>query len=313
MRALAPLCGLVASLALTGCMTVPPKPMASPRDGTRAAPRPAIAPAATESQVLRAYYGRVQSGLLTQGLLRGDGGGPDTPFDDEMLTRNFQRIALYEEYANIGGRIVARQSPSKLHRWDVPVRMTVEFSDAVPRDRQMRDRRAIESYAGRLSRIMDHPVSVTDGIANFHVFIVDEASRRAIGPRLKEIVPVIDQTTISAVTNLPRSSYCLVFAWDPGDDGTYAKAVAVIRAEHPDMLRLSCIHEEIAQGMGLSNDSPKARPSIFNDDEEFGLLTTHDEALLSILYDPRLRPGMSAAEALPIVRRIAAEKVGGPS
>jgi hypothetical protein len=92
---------------------------------------------------------------------------------------------------------------------------------------------------------------------------------------------------------MPRSTYCLVVAWDPDDDGGYEKAVAVIRSEHPDLLRLSCIHEEMAQGMGLSNDSPDARPSIFNDDEEFALLTPHDEMLLRILYDPRLRPGMT--------------------
>jgi hypothetical protein len=67
----------------------------------------------------------------------------------------------------------------------------------------------------------------------------------------------------------------------------------------------------MAQGMGLSNDSPEARPSVFNDDEEFALLTPHDEALLRILYDPRLRPGMTAEEAMPIVRAIAEEIVGG--
>ena len=81
----------------------------------------------------------------------------------------------------------------------------------------------------------------------------------------------------------------------------------MIRAELPDRLRLSCIHEELAQGMGLANDSPDARPSIFNDDEEFAYLTAHDERLLKMLYDPRLRPGMTEAEALPIVTRIAAE------
>jgi len=62
--------------------------------------------------------------------------------------------------------------------------------------------------------------------------------------------------------------------------------------------------------MGLSNDSPDARPSIFNDDEEFALLTRHDELLLQILYDRRLRPGMTEAEAAPIVRRIAGELLG---
>ena len=45
-----------------------------------------------------------------------------------------------------------------------------------------------------------------------------------------------------------------------GDSGTYTRAFAVIRAEHPDLLRLSCLHEEIAQGLGLANDSPRARP-----------------------------------------------------
>ena len=81
----------------------------------------------------------------------------------------------------------------------------------------------------------------------------------------------------------------------------------MIRAELPQRLRTSCVHEELAQGRGLANDSPDARPSIFNDDEEFALLTRHDELLLKILYDPRLRPGMPRAEAEPIVRRIAAE------
>jgi hypothetical protein len=65
--------------------------------------------------------------------------------------------------------------------------------------------------------------------------------------------------------------------------------------------------------MGLSNDSPQARPSVFNDDEEFGLLTTHDEELLRILYDRRLRPGMSQGEAMPIVQTIIAERLGGAS
>lgn len=57
----------------------------------------------------------------------------------------------------------------------------------------------------------------------------------------------------------------------------------------------------------------RARPSIFNDDEEFSLLTRHDELLLRILYDPRLRPGITEAEARPIVTTIATELMGGES
>ena len=78
-------------------------------------------------------------------------------------------------------------------------------------------------------------------------------------------------------------------------------------------MRLSCFHEEIAQGLGLPNDSPRARPSIFNDDEEFALLTDQDEMMLRILYSPELRPGMTAAEARPIVESLARRMVGGES
>ncbi len=59
--------------------------------------------------------------------------------------------------------------------------------------------------------------------------------------------------------------------------------------------------------MGLLNDDENVRPSIFNDDQEFALLTRHDELLLRILYDRRLAPGMSPETAMPIVDQIVAE------
>lgn len=295
---------------LAGCIgTLPPRPGDAPTG--RAAPQPAAPVMSAESRELRDYYARVETALLAQDLLRTDGGGPDTPFTAGMLVRNFKKIALYEEYASIGGSIVARETASKLHRWDRPVRLSVEFGGAISKEQRLSDRRDIENYAARIGRVTGHPVEFVASDANFHVFMVDETARRALGPRLRQIIPSISPSAVTAVTEMPRSSYCLVFAWDPEDDGSYAKAVAVIRGEHPDLLRLSCIHEELAQGMGLSNDSPGARPSVFNDDEEFGLLTAHDEELLRILYDPRLRPGMSAETAMPIVTEIVQERMGG--
>lgn len=297
--------------ALTGCSTAL-APSALTDTAARAMP-PSVAVVSPESEALKAYYANVQRSLLAQDLLRTDGGGPDTPYTAEMLARNFKKIALYEEYANIGGSIVAKETPSKLHRWEEPVRMEIAFGAAVPQAQQIADRRTIEDFAARLDRLTRHPVSVVTKHANFHVFVVDESSRRALGPRLRQIIPEIDTAAVRTVTDMPRSSYCLVFAYDPEDDGTYAQAVAIIRAEHPDLLRLSCVHEELAQGMGLANDSPGARPSVFNDDEEFGLLTGQDEDMLRMLYDPRLHPGMSAAEAMPIVEELARERTGGTS
>ncbi|MEM9344093.1 MAG: DUF2927 domain-containing protein [Pseudomonadota bacterium] len=298
-----------AALALSGCMptTALPPSTEPPARASNATPLPP-SPSA-ESQKLATYYSRVQKGLLAQGLLRTDGGGEDTPYTAAQLAENFRKIALFEEYTNVGGQIVARPRASKLHKWDQPIRVGLTFGDGVLPDQQGRDRRAIDDYVDKLAGATGHPIEVAFEEPNFHVFVVDEASRKELGPELERIIPTIDKAAMDTVVNLPRSSYCLVVGYDPDDDGTYSTAVAVIRAEHPDLLRLSCIHEELAQGLGLSNDSPAARPSVFNDDEEFALLTRMDEDLLRILYDPRLEPGMTADQAMPIVRQIAEERL----
>ncbi|NCU20997.1 DUF2927 domain-containing protein [Candidatus Falkowbacteria bacterium] len=307
------LAALACAAALAGCVgtatgpgAVRPVPAPPPAD-------PALPTPGPESVAMRGYFANVAQMLQGQGLLRQDTAPRDAPFTARQLTENFIRIALYDEYAREGGSIVARQSASRLRRWAEPVRMNVEFGASVPQAQRRADSARIGGYAGQLARATGHPVMVSDRAPNFTVMVLNEGERRGIGPRLATLVPGIDAGALRAVADLSPATFCIVFAFSEPSSATYTRAVAVIRGEHPDILRLSCIHEELAQGMGLANDSPAARPSIFNDDEEFALLTRHDEMLLRILYDPRLRPGMTEAEARPIVETIAAELMGGES
>ena len=299
--------------ALAACVPVAPTaPTASsPRPRPAAAPRPAETP---KSAAARAYYAQLQASLLQQGLLRTDGGGADTPFNDRMLAENFLRIALYDEYSRSGGGgFVRSESASVVRRWQIPVRVAVSFGASVPDDRRATDRARISSYLSRLARLTNHSISLVDSGANFTIHIVSEDEREALGPTLAAQLPGLSPRDIADVTGMPRSTYCLVYALSEGNSGAYTRAVAVVRAEHPDLLRQSCFHEEIAQGLGLANDSPAARPSIFNDDEEFALLTRQDELMLKMLYDPALRPGMKLAEARPIVFSLASRLLGGES
>jgi len=298
-------------MALAGCDAFYTERLAPPPPAPAPAPEPPQRSA--DSLALERYYGRIESSLVSQGLLRTDGGGRDTPWDAEDLTRNFLRIATFEEYNTLGEQIVQRQTESRIHRWETPVRLEVEFGETVSPVKQLKDTDAVRTLARRLAVATGHPVRAVEGGGNFHILIVNEDERRALEPRLRELVPSITDSAVNTITALPRTSYCLVLAVTPRGDGVYTRAVAVIRGEHPDLLRLSCLHEEIAQGLGLSNDSPLARPSIFNDDEEFALLTSQDEAMLAILYDERLDPGMTGDESAPIVEEIAAEITGdGP-
>lgn len=297
---------------LTGCELPVAVDPPSPAAIVAAPPPPTVKPSAL-SEATRSYFAGIQMGLLQHGQLRTDGGGPDTPFTDRNLAENFLQIALFDEYAATGGQFVARTTPSTLRRWEKPVRLSVEFGATVPDAQRARDREAVARYAGTLATATGHPISLDDANANFHVLVLNEDDRRAAAPRLRALVPGIAATDIATITNMPRSTFCLVFAFSRDGTSTYDTAVAIIRGEHPDLLRLSCIHEELAQGLGLANDSPDARPSIFNDDEEFALLTRQDALLLKMLFDPRLTPGMMIETARPIAQIIASELLGPQS
>lgn len=262
----------------------------------------------TDSADLAAYYQDLQNTLLSQGLLRMDGGA-DIPLSAEMLATNFTRIALNEEYS--AGGTIARSAPITLTRWADPVRVSLTFGAAVPAAQQAADRGRIAAYLARLSKITGHPIGLSNSKPNFFITIATVEERRLLGPAIQSALPQLSASQVAGVTNLDRSTYCLVWTQSDLQSGQYDRAYVFIPAEHPDLMRLACMHEELAQGLGLPNDSGLARPSIFNDDEEFALLTRQDELMLRMLYDPALRPGMTAAEAGPIITSLANRLLGG--
>ena len=266
---------------------------------------------AADSRALVRHYRNLQSDLLDRGLLRRDGHVGGTQLRAGMLARAFETVVFNDEYAS-GGNPWRRAGAGAgaLRRWSEPVRMTVAFGPGVPPAQAAADRMLINAYARRLARVTGHPVSTVRSGGNFHVVFASQDDRAWLRRRLSEWLPGNDPRTYKVFDRPPRSIRCLVVALaSTSNPHVYTRAVALIRSELPDLMRSGCIHEELAQGLGAANDSPHAHPSVFNDDDAFALLTGHDEALLGMLYDPRLEPGMSAHQARPLVRKLAHERL----
>jgi hypothetical protein len=307
-----PLCALLTACAVTPTAQVEAPP-ARVSQGAMPA-MPAVQTPSYESTAARKYYARIEAEQVARGLMRVDGGGPDAPFDASDLQQNFERVALFNEYVEVSGQFVAQQTQAQLRRWESPVRIKVHFGNSLPAPAQARDTALIQRYVTRLARTTRHPITLVSDArrANFHIFVVSVDEQRNLGPLIKAVEPKLGKATINEMTNLPRNNFCAVYASSSrAAPHVYVSAIALVRTEHPDLMRDACYHEEIAQGLGLANDSPLARPSIFNDDEEFAFLTSHDEALLGMLYDPRLKPGMTPEQARPIVARLARERAPG--
>jgi hypothetical protein len=261
---------------------------------------------------LFAYYAGIEARLLAEGRMRRERDPLDAPYTTRDLVRNFDRIALFDEYRVVNGRYVQAETESTLRRWSRPVRVGIIFGDSVPAATRADDEALVRGVTGRLSALTGLDMRLTgEKGANFLVMFLDSSEQKNFAGALKRRYPFIEPAVIDAFRNSPKEIFCVAYAFaHPSDVTSYAAAIVLVKAEHGARMRESCVEEEMAQAMGLANDSRTARPSIFNDDEEFARLTRHDEILLRMLYDPRLRPGMTRAEALPYLPTIAAAAAG---
>ena len=302
-------CGAAAALALlAGCAhgPVPADPATKAGIERAAPPAPRARGEAPGGESLREFYASVEGDLTASGRMRRDTAPADAPFTDADLVRDFNRIALHDEYVDLGGRFVHSEAPALLRRWDRPIRVAVMTGASTPPEDAARDRANVAAFTQRLAHLTGLDMGLGQGPdVNFLVLFMTSAEREAFASQVRAAYPTFAPAVMSALHDTPLDTFCTAYAFSkPDDPATYSAVIVLIRAEHPPFTRLSCVHEEMAQAMGLPNDSPEARPSLFNDDLEFALLTEHDAILLRMLYDPRLRPGMSAAEVRPLLPEI---------
>jgi hypothetical protein len=299
----------VALAVVAGCAqpTIDPPPNRATSVKESPSPEPRLADAVPGGKSLAEFYASIETDLVASGRMRRDVAPEDAPYTIDDLVRDFERVALYDEYVDVGGRFVHSEAPATLRRWNRPVRVAVMTGGSAPPEDAARDRANVAAFTRRLARLTSVDMALGSGSdVNFLVLFMTSDERTAFVDQVKAHYPDFAPAVMSALRDTPLDTFCTAYAFsEPDDPSIYSAVMVLIRAEHPPLTRLSCVHEEMAQAMGLPNDSPDARPSLFNDSLEFALLTEHDAILLRMLYDPRLRPGMTSAEARPLLPDIA--------
>lgn len=296
---------VVVFLVLMGCDELNQN---APKDnGTPIAAKQEQPVASAESQRIKAYYASFQSRLIAQGKLRQEYAPKDVPFDADDLVAHFEQVALYDEYTLNNGTIIEQKTISSLHRWNKTVRVGYYFGPSVTPEQKKKDIASVREFSARLAHLTGLKIHISSlRNANFILLFLNRDEQISLTPKLAESIPQLLPTVVSEIQNSPRNIFCVAYALlnaQKPDD--YSGAVILIKAEHAQVMRDSCIQEEMTQALGLANDGPDIRPSIFNDDEEFATLTRHDEMLLKMLYDPRLRNGMTPDRARPILKNVA--------
>lgn len=256
--------------------------------------------------ISRETYAGLASNLVAQGLLRTDPAPADAPFDADDVVRNFRDVAFSFEFHFRDGEMIEERLAKPLNRWRGRIRYKLMGDAATEADAA-----EIAALTQRLTRLTGLEFVRTDGAHDMLVTIATKAGQAVVSQDFERRGMPVYKRRYDLWRRTPTWVCGATLSGMTDGTGRLTYAHVFLGAELKGILRTSCLHEEIVQALGLTNDSDQARPSIFNDDQEFATLTDHDAVLLSVLYDPALRSGMMETEAMPIVRRLVNQRMSG--
>jgi hypothetical protein len=202
-----------------------------------------------------------------------------TRFSTAELMRGFLSLSFGSDL-----RIGAR--PRGIRRFDHPIRAAVIAGGSVDRAAAMR--RVLDEYAQKVPNLR---LSIATGTApaDIEVRLIDErnftaALRAAFGAKVARTF--IARTDPQCMTSVKSSA-----------DGGILRSVSFIIVDKGDDVFLDCAYHELLHAFGLSNHDQRNPWTTLNQKRMVGYLTVYDRALLTLLYNPHIEPGMTARQA----------------
>jgi Protein of unknown function (DUF2927) len=155
--------------------------------------------------------------------------------------------------------------------------------------------RVIEEYARKVPNL-HLSIAADPQPAEIEVRLIDEknfksALQAAFGTKVTQAF--IARTDPQCMTSVKSSA-----------DGEIVRAVSFIIVDKGNDVFLDCAYHELLHAFGLSNHDQRNPWTTLNQNRMVGYLSVYDRTLLTILYDPRIRPGMTAAQARVALPRL---------
>jgi hypothetical protein len=217
-------------------------------------------------------------------------------FTDAEIIDGFVKVTFGAEF-HIAGAV------DRIRKFDGPVRVFLD--NRANNDRSAQATAVVEDIRRRI-RGIDLATTTRRSEANIVVVMVRD---RDLGRTIRSIYGVDRGRRIQR----SLEPQCLSgFRKDESYRILHADVILV--ADAGDFVFYDCIYEELLQALGPINDDRSVPWTMFNDDVQLGFFGTYDQYILNLLYDPRIRPGMTREdvgavlpEILPSVRAWVAE------
>jgi len=201
-----------------------------------------------------------------------------TDFTNDEIREGFFKIAF-------GAELQLDKPVERVRKFDEPIRIFVE-SRGTP-DRRPEIAAIVDDIRAHVNHL-DVAITNDRQAANFTVRLVaDRNLERTIrglygNDRAKRIQQSLSPQCLSGI----------------GKDERYRirRAEAILPVDAGEFTFYDCAYEELLQALGVINDDRTVPWTMFNDEVQMGFFDIYDQYLLNILYDPRIRPGMTKDE-----------------
>ena len=209
-------------------------------------------------------------------------------FTDSEITEGFLKIAFGAEY-HLAGRV------DRIRKYDGPVRV---FADGNRADRKAQLAKIVADIASRVQHL-DIAMAGNLEDANVQVKLVrDRDLQRTIttfygSERAKEIRSSLDPQCLSGFRKNEK------FEIEHSD--------VILTVDNGDFVFFDCAYEELLQSLGPINDTASVPWTMFNDNVSMGYFDVYDQYLLNLLYDPRIKPGMTVQEVKTVLPEVLAD------
>ena len=81
----------------------------------------------------------------------------------------------------------------------------------------------------------------------------------------------------------------------------------ILTVDNGDFIFFDCAYEELLQSLGPINDTSTVPWTMFNDNVSMGFFDVYDQYILNLLYDPRIKAGMTVAEVKAVLPEVLAD------
>ncbi len=209
-------------------------------------------------------------------------------FTDSEIVEGFLKIAFGAEY-HLAGHV------DRIRKYETPVRV---YADGARADRKAQLAKIVADIASRVQHL-DIAMTDSNEAANVMVKLVrDRDLYRTIatfygGERAKEIKNSLDPQCLSGFRKNER------FEIERSD--------VILTVDNGDFVFLDCAYEELLQSLGPINDTTSVPWTMFNDNVSMGYFDVYDQYLLNLLYDPRIKAGMTVQEVKAVLPAVLAD------